>query len=168
MNIVRDRPAAKWLPSRHRFALARLAAFAMLLSRHPQRSEGSPPHRLILAVDRDQSAIENYAAAIWFLATTTCFIAAFVPLPVAFPLAFVAVQLPICATGLVFNNRRLNSAFLMLCGTAAALYFATTSSWVRFAAYIFLGVLALDAVAAVVLWLLRGRVRAAEQRCLSS
>lgn len=131
---------------RNNFALARLLA---LLMPSPQ------PENAILADDRYQSAVENYAVCIWFLATTTCFISAFVPLIVALPLALIAIQIPIYITGLLFNNRRVNSAFLMLCGAAAALYFASQPVWIRFAAYAFLGVLALNAIASVILWLLR-------------
>ena len=100
-------------------------------------------------------AVEHYAVCIWFLASTTCFIAAWVPLLLAFPLALIAVEVPIHVTGLLFNNRRVNSFALMLCGAAAALYFASQPAWQRFAAYAFLGVLALNAIAFVILWLLR-------------
>jgi hypothetical protein len=122
------------MTARHQFALARLAA----LTKRPVTP-----------------AVEHYAVCIWFLATTTCFLAAFVPLILAFPLALIAVQIPIYVTGLLFNNRRVNSAFLMLCGTAAALYFASQPTWIRFAAYVFLGALALNAIAFVILVLLR-------------
>jgi hypothetical protein len=171
MNVVHDRPRAKWLPSRHRFALARLVAFIVLES--GGKAGASDVDRIILAIDRDQSAIENYAVAIWFVATTTCFIAALLPLPIpvallaAFVPALIAVQIPLHFTGPLFRSRGVNAVFTMMCGAAAALYFASQHSWARLPAYAFLGVVALNAAAAVVMWLLRGRVRAAEQRCVA-
>jgi hypothetical protein len=137
------------MTGRNHFALARLIAFCVRLPPRPQSE------KVILAIDRHQSAAENYAVCIWFMATTTCFIAAYVPWILAFPLALIAVQIPISATGLVFNNPRVNGAFLMLCATVAALYFASQPAWQRFVAYVFLGVLALNAIAFVILWLLR-------------
>jgi hypothetical protein len=166
MNVVHDRPQAKWLPSRHHFALARLVAFAMLRQCHPKRSEGSPDH-VILAIDPDQSALENYAASIWYLGSLTCFIAAFVPLLIAFPIALIVIEIPIYAFGLPFGNRRVTSAGYVLCGAGAASYFALQPTWIRFAAYAFLGVLALNAIAFAIMWLLRHRVRAAEERCVA-
>ena len=185
MNVVHDRPQAKWLPSRHRFALARLVAFVMLTcgtgSQPVRRPKGgrfaaadglrtrptSDVDRLILAIDPDQSAIENYAASIWYLGSLTCFIAAFVPLLIAFPLALVVIEIPIYAFGLPFGNRRVTSAGYVLCGAGAAFYFALQPNWIRFPAYAFLGVIALNAIAFVIMWLLRRRVRAAEERCVA-
>ena len=137
----------KWSPSRHHFALARLVAHVM--SRRPAPASPST----IYFIDRHQSAIENYVVAVWFLLSMTCFIAAALPLATplalvaAFPLAVLAIQLPIFVTGLPFSNYRVNSVFLMLCGAAAALYFAAQPGWVRFVALTFLGTIALNAVA---------------------
>jgi hypothetical protein len=125
------------------------------------------PDRIILAIDPDQSAMENYAASIWFLGSLTCFIAAFVPLLVAFPIALIVVEIPIYVFGIPFGDRHITSAGYVLCGVSAALYFAWQPSWVRFAAYAFLGVIALNAIAFVIMWLLRHRVRAAEERCVA-
>ena len=164
MNVVRDRPAAKWLPSRHRFALARLAAYVMLLNARPAPMNVD---HIILAVDPDQSAFENYAASIWYLGSLTCFLTAFMPAIVAFPVALIVVEIPVYAFGLPSGNRRINSAGYLLCGAGAAAYFALQPTWLRFVAYAFLGVMALNAIAFVIMWLLRHRVRTAEQRCVA-
>lgn len=157
----------KWLPSRHHFALARLIALAMC---HPERSEGSSEHAMF-AIDRHQSTAENYAVSILYTAITTCYIAALLPLwtPIALvaalPLAMIAIQLLVIGGGLVLRTMAASSAFMMLCAVAASLYFATYTTWVRFPAYAFLAVVALNAVAYVVMWLLRDRVRELELRC---
>ena len=63
MRVVRDCPQAQYLPLRHHFALARLLAFFASRFRSP-----AAPHvdRVVHALDRDQSAVENYGVAIWF------------------------------------------------------------------------------------------------------
>ena len=140
----------KWSPSRHHFALARLVAHVM--SRKPTPASPST----IYFVDRHQSAVENYVVAIWFLLSITCFVAAALPLATplamlaAFPLALLAIQVPILVTGLPFGNYRLNSMFMMLCGAAAALYSASQGGWVRFVAWTFLGIIGLNAIAFVI------------------
>lgn len=139
----------KWSPSRHHFALTRLIARFM-------RSKPDHTVTVIYSVDRHQSAIENHTVAAWFTLSTACFIAAALPLVtpvallVALPLSLLAIQLPIYVTGIPFNNPRVNAKFLMLCGAAAAAYFATQPGWVRFVAWSFLGVIALNAVAAII------------------
>jgi len=154
----------KWLPSRHHFALARLVAYVMLAG----GADDAMPNgvdRVILAKDRYQSAIENYTATVWYLAILVCFLAAFVPLIVALPLALMVVEIPIYAFGLPFRSRRITSMGYVLCGAAEAWYLALQRTWIRAGAYAFFGVVALNALAFVVMWLLRGRVRAAEERC---
>ena len=163
MNVVRDRPAAKWLSSRHRFALARLVAFAMLTLHR----EASDADHLILAVDRDQSALETYTASVWYLAVLILFLAAFVPLLAALPLSLVVVEIPVYVFGLPFGRPRVTSAGYLLCGAGGASYLAFQPTWVRAGAYLFFGIVALNAIAFVVLWLLRHRVRAAEERCVA-
>ena len=55
MNVVVDRPDGRWLPSRHRFALARLIGYLRL-----RRAKAAVRHseHLILPIDRDQTAAE--------------------------------------------------------------------------------------------------------------
>ncbi|HUJ12773.1 MAG TPA: hypothetical protein VL284_03200 [Thermoanaerobaculia bacterium] len=125
MEIVRDDPNARWLPSRHRFALAKLVA-RFVLSRTEREAPRAPGiDRLLLAIDRDQSALETYSVCIWFCATTILYIAAVLPVPfrlaifLAIPLAALAIEIPIYLLG--------NSFVLMLLLFAASLYFVTTS-----------------------------------------
>lgn len=173
MNVVRDRPSAKWLPSRHHFALARLIACVMLRTRRP-----SPPQvdRIVLAIDRDQSAIENYAVSVWFLGSAICFIAAALPfslplaLPLAFPLALIAVEIPLHVTGLSRRNRwadhtTANSVATMLSGVVAASYFAMRPGWAQPVGRLFLAVVIANGVAALIMWLMRDHVREIEERC---
>ncbi|MEK6374176.1 MAG: hypothetical protein AABO58_15925 [Acidobacteriota bacterium] len=158
----------KWLPSRHHFALARLIAL-MMLKTTPRPA--ADVDRVMFAVDRHQSTAENYAVSILFTAITTCYIATMLPLAAplalvsALPLALIAIQILLVAGGLIVRSIAANSAFMMLCAVAASLYFATRTTWVRFAAYTFLAVVALNAIAFVVMWLLRDRVRELELRC---
>jgi len=158
----------KWLPSRHHFALARLFALAMLTTTPPPPSDVD---RIIFAVDRHQSTAENYAVSILFTVIVTCYVAALLPMAaplallVALPLAQIAIQILIVSGGLIVRSMAANSAFMMLSAVAASLYFATRTTWVRFPAYAFLAIVALNAVAFVVMWLLRDRVRALELRC---
>lgn len=143
-KMIADKPAARWLPARHRFALTRLIAFAM--GRYaPARMNAE---HLLLAVDRDQSAIENYTISIWFLATSACYVGAMLPLPIvwstlaAIPIAALVIQLsiPFGAT----------SAILMALQFCSAAYFATAIGPVHYVAWLSLTIFAMNAMAWVV------------------
>jgi hypothetical protein len=173
LNVVRNRPAAKWLPSRHRFALARLIAYVMLRTRRPSLPQVD---RIVLAIDRDQSAIENHAVSAWFLGSTICFIAAALPFSVpvalllAFPLALIAVEIPLHVTGLLSRDRwadhtRASSVATMLSGVVAASYFAMRPGWAQPVGRLFLAIVIANGVAALIMWLLRDHVRKIEERC---
>ncbi len=148
--------------ARHRFALFRLAA----LLRPPK----PVPPNVMLFMDRDQNAIDHYAASIWIVLTLTCYVAAtlFASWPVAaalliaFPIAAAVVQMSVVLVGLLTmrapHRQRINSVALMTCLIALAAYFARATSWVRFVAWFFLGVVALNALAAAIVFLLRGRI----------
>ena len=162
MKIVRGRANARWLPSRHNFALFRLAAYWKLRrSLATLRDDNS----VILVIDRYQSAFENHSVAAWYFATLTCFIAAtlFASLPiplalaVAIPVAMVVTELPFHTVGLMFRRAgiRAQSFVQMSFLIGAATWLATTSSWVRFVAWQFLGIVVLNALAAVIVFLLR-------------
>jgi hypothetical protein len=143
--------------TRHNFALARLLALVMKLG-----TASAPPlsvDRVILANDRHQSAAENYTAAAGYLALVACFLAAFIPLFAAVPLALVVIEIPIYAFALPFGNRRLTSIGYMLCGAAMAWYLVLQPKWFRFAGYTFFAVIALNAIAFAILWLLRKCVK---------
>jgi hypothetical protein len=166
MQVIRDRPAARWLPSRHRFALARLIALIRF------RVEDSRPRlsnvdHILLVIDRDQSAIENYGVAIWILFTAVCYIAAILPLPiglafvVALPLAAVAVHSPMY-TG---AGLKVNSVLTMVLMIMASSYFGMAASPVRYVAWFFFVVIVCNCMAWVIMMMLRNRVRELEQRC---
>ena len=169
MRVVRGRRDARLLPSRHRFALFRLVAFLRLRAAKPEPRDG-----LILVVDRDQTAIEHHAISLWIVLTVTCYFAATLfgswPLPLALPAAFfvaaMAVEVPLLVFG-TFVSSRVNSVLCMLVFIAAAAWFATQRSWARFAAWQFLAVIALNAVAAAIVFLLRGPIARLERGVVS-
>jgi hypothetical protein len=173
--MVYDRPAARLLPSRRRFALARLIAFARLRTSAPPQLEHD---RLILAIDRDQTVSEMYGIAASMSVLTTCYVAAALPLPraaaiaLAIPLGTMTVQVLVVLIGVltglvtrVENRIGINSAVLMTILLLASSYVATMASPARYAAWLCLAVMLLNAIAAGILRLLRDSVRAAEERC---
>src|SRR5687768_12212735 len=98
MRTVRDRPDARWLPSRFRYAISRLIAFALIRRSRPREAWG-----LVLVVDRDQSATEYYVISIWLLLTVSCYVGAVlspvtnsvVAAIVAIPIASLIIEAPI-------------------------------------------------------------------------
>jgi hypothetical protein len=176
LNVAIDRPDARWLPSRHRFAVARLIGYIRLGRSRP--AEDGAGH-LILSIDRDQTAVEMHLAAFWVFATTACYIAASLPfaLPLsiglAIPLAAIVIHLPVVLGGPILraltgdgNHIKIVSVITMALLLIASSYVATTRSWARFVAWLFFAILLLNGVAAVILWLLRGAIQAAEERCV--
>jgi hypothetical protein len=175
INAAIDRPVARWLPSRHHFALARLIAFARL-----RRAPHAPAaEHLILAIDPDQTAAEMHAVALWVFLTAACYFAA--SLPWALPLAIagglvlsaVAIQLPFLIGGPLLrvltadaNHIRIISLLTMGLMTIASSWIATTATWARFAAWLFFAVLIVNALAAIVNRLLRRRIEGLEERCV--
>lgn len=157
MNVVRGRAEARWLPSRHRFAVFRLFALVRSRTARPEPREG-----LMLIIDRDQSAYEHYAISLWIVVTVTCYLAATLfgswPLPLgiaaAIPVSAIAVEVPVWVSGLLTGNARVNGVVFMLAMIAASAYLATTETWVRFAAWQFLALLAVNAMAVPVMFLL--------------
>lgn len=165
MRMIRGRADARWLPSRHNFALFRLAAYLKMRAAKPE------PRNVILVVDRHQSAIENHSVSVWVFFTVTCFIAATLfralrlpfALAAAVPTALVFVEMPFFATAILLgpwkgDRVRVQSFAYMFVLIAAAAWLATNESWVRFIAWQFLGFVALNAMAAVIVFLLRGSI----------
>ena len=176
MNVVVNRPEARWLPSRHRFALAQLVAFSRLRRGEPQIVDG--PDHLILPVDRDQSAAESFAVAIWVFLTVAVYLAAVLPMPlplaiiVAIPLASIVLHIPIVAGGPILrlilgdnDHVKIVSVGTMSLLIVWSFYVARGDSWARFVAWFFFAVLACNAIAAAILWLLRAEVQAEESQC---
>jgi hypothetical protein len=175
VNVVTDRPEAHWLPLRHRFALSRLIAYANLRG---ARAPVNDVEHLILPIDRDQTAIEMNAVAIWVFFTTVSYLAAILPLilpaaiVVAIPLAAIVLQFPIVVIGPIVrlligdgDHIKIISLITMALLMIASSYFAISSSWPRYVAWFFLAVLIVNGAAAIVVWLLRNHIRAAEERC---
>lgn len=157
MRIIRDREDARWLPSRFRFALFRFLAFVRMTFTKPRERRG-----IIIAIDPDQSTLENCTISIWFSATTTCFFAALMPIAVAIPATILLVQIPMYIVG---GGQRVNSKLLMSLAAIAAAYLAMSPTWIRFAAWQFLALVAINGVAALILLPLRGVVSRMEARC---
>jgi hypothetical protein len=175
VNAVIDRPEARWLPSRHRFAFARLLAYAKLKA---GRATANATEHLVLPIDRDQTAAEMNAIAIWIFITTVCYVAAMLPMLwlaailVAIPLAAIALHFPIVVIGPIVrmligdgDHIKIISVITMSLLVIASSYFAATMLWARYVAWFFFAVLIVNAAAAAVVWLLRGEIRAAEERC---
>lgn len=176
LNVAIDRPEARFLPSRRRFALARLIGYLRL--RRAQTEVNDSEH-LILSIDRDQTAAEMHLVALWVFVTTTCYFAAILPfvLPLAIvmaiPLAAIAIHLPIVLGGPLLrlligdgNHIKIISVTTMALLLLASSYFATTAVWARFVAWLFLAILLINCLAAALLWMLRHSVQAAEERCV--
>ena len=164
MKIVHGRADARWLPSRFNFAIFRLIAYARMRGATPE------PRDVSLIVDPNQNNLESHLLAAWTTLTVACYAAGTLfagwPLPlallVAVPVAITCLEIPIIVVGVALrrreNNIGLNSVVLMSLLIAAALYFARAHSWVRFAAWQFLAGVALNALAAPVVFLLRGHI----------
>lgn len=167
---IRNHPEARWLPARHRFALFRLYALLRLTTAKPEETDVE----FVLPIERDQSAHEQYAVALWIYATAVAYVAALLPLivpiaiVVALPIAAVALHVPLLLAGLALPRWKphewLHAKVLMTLMAALSFWFAQGDAWPRFIAWFFLGVVALNGVAALVIFALRGTVRRAEQR----
>jgi hypothetical protein len=175
MNVVTDRPEAHWLPSRHRFALSRLIAYWKLRG---ARAVANNVEHLILPIDRDQTAAEMNGIAIWVFVTTVCYVAAALPLIwpvaiiVAIPIAAIVIHFPIVVIGPIVrmligdgDHIKIISLITMSLLVIASSYVAVSNSWPRYVAWFFFAALIANGAAAIVVWLLRGRIRAAEERC---
>jgi len=164
MNIVRGRADAHWLPARYNFAIFRLYGLVRM------RFAKATPADVAMVVDRHQSAIENFTVGAWTTLTLAAFVVSVLvrtwalpfALVAAIPIALVLMHVPILTFGAVFmrrgNNLRMNSIVLILTMSGASLHFAGSTSWVRFAAWQFLAVLAINGIAAVVALVLQGPI----------
>ncbi|HVE70716.1 MAG TPA: hypothetical protein VNI54_05050 [Thermoanaerobaculia bacterium] len=163
MKIVHGRADARWLPSRFNFALFRLIAYVRMRF-------ATPEHRdVTLIIDHNQNNLESHLIGAWSALTLTCWIAGALfaswPLPLALiaavPVAITCLEIPVILGGLLRkwkDNIDLNSIVVMSLLIVAALYFARAHSWIRFVAWQFLGGVALNALAAPIVFLLRGGI----------
>lgn len=163
MRIVRGRADARWLPSRFNYGLFRLFAYARLKAAKPE------PRDVALVIDANQNPMESFAIGVWTTLTLACYAAGTLfaswPLPLGL-LAGVVVgmtclQIPVVLIGLMLrtrNNIPLTAGVMMALLIGAAVVFARAESWLRFVAWQFLAVLALNALAAGIVFLLRHAV----------
>lgn len=178
MRVVHGRADARWFPSRHNFALFRLAAYLRLRRARPEPCDGS------FVIDRHQSAMETWLVMSWVTLTFACYLATTLfsdwhiaaALPVSVPLAIALIELPVIVSTLTIvplfrsivrghaNGIRLNGFVLMTLFSAASAYFARHPSWIRFVAWQFLALLALNAIAAVIAFPLRDSMARLEAR----
>jgi hypothetical protein len=162
--MVHGNAAARWLPSRHNFALFRLFAFLRLRNAGPEAAD------VILNIDRYQSNVETWTVTVWVLASATAFLTTVLPLPLAFLAAVVGIQAALITSGLVFAplwnaltgretpGVRVSSFVIMGVLAAGAAYCTTRPAWVRFAGWQFLSLVALNAIAAAIVFLLRAQI----------
>lgn len=172
MRLVQGRADARWFPSRHNFALFRLAAYLRLRRARPEPSD------TILIIDRNQCATENWLVMSWITLTLACYLGAMLfvgwhpalAIATSIPLAIALLEVPAIVSALTIapiwsaitgaraNGIRVNSVVVMLLFIAASTYFATRSTWVRFVAWQFLALLALNTIAAVIVFSLRDSI----------
>lgn len=173
MKVVRGRAEARWLPSRFHFAAARLVAWAIFRHARPREQRG-----LILALDRHQNAVESQVVAFGVMFASTCYAAAALARMVhpavaailGVPAAIVAIHALMSLAWLISGLLRLRtpvrvtSLLVMSTLIAASAYFAVSQEWVRIVARGFLVVVAVNALAALVVWTLRHRLVALERQ----
>jgi hypothetical protein len=164
VKVVSGRADARWLPSRFNFALFRLYAYLRMRAATPEQRD------VTLVLDRNQNPIESAVLSVWATLTLSCYAAGTLfdrwPLPLALlagiPVAITCLEIPIIAVGVPLRRRQynipLNSIVLMSLLIGAALYFARAQSWVRFAAWQFLAGVALNVIAAAIVYTLRGSI----------
>jgi hypothetical protein len=176
-GTIRGRAEARWLPSRHHYALFRLYAYLRLRRAQPE------PKNVALFIDRDQSAGEQFSVSVWILLMVFCFVAGELfepwPLPLAFaaavPVTLILIGLPLYVVGLLLPLVRVplkhhvagvDAGYLLLI-FAGALVYVRSESWLSFVAWQFLGIVALNLVAAAIMFLLRGSSARLERRFAS-
>ena len=160
MRIVRDRADARWLPSRFNFALFRLFAYLRLRASRPESRPG-----LILSIERHQSAAENYIVCIAMIVVVWSLFRS--PL-LGVTVAIIGLQLAIVTARTILrmffsadaNTVKGGSILIVLAIVAGAIAVVRTSS----VAKIFLAVVALNAIAAAIMFLLRGSVARVERQ----
>lgn len=176
MRIVRGRAEARLFPSRHDHGLFRLVAYLRL------RQAAARPEDGIHFIDRHQSAAETWTVLLWVSLTLTAYVAAagfahwplLLAIPVAAIIALVALQIFLVLLGISVTPLwlrmtrartqpfRVNNILTFSVMTAASAFFAVRPAWTRFVAWQFFGVLALNAIAAAIVFLLRDSIAALE------
>ncbi len=155
MRIVRDRADARWLPSRFNFALFRLFAYLRLRASRPQPQPG-----LMLAVERHQSAAENNIVCIVMIVVVASFFDSLWGIPAAILILQAAIVSAAFVMRIFTSGDTTHGGGTIIMGVtiALAVWFARTDLVPR----VFLGLVALNAVAAILMFALRGKVAALE------
>jgi hypothetical protein len=174
MKLIIDKPKVRQLPSRRRFALARL--IALVTFRFPARTTPGVD-RVIYAIDRDHDQVENFFVSLWFAVTAIAYTAALLPFRQSAAAALVAVAIaPFALAFLMFSAglftrygdgdyRRYQSIYHMAVLLALSLHFARSQSLVRYVAWCFLAICAVNAIAAAIMLFARGTVARMEAEC---
>lgn len=169
MKIVSDR-RPRWLPSRHSFALARLIAF-LVFRIQKQNPARSPADRYVFTIDEHQSSAENYFVAAWVLATAIVETTALLPFRtwISAIIAVITVpwllQLPLYVLGSMFGRRSLTSMATLGVIAIGSAFVAVMPSNAHYVAWLFLIVVAANAAAWPIGWLLREPMKALEREC---
>ena len=173
MRIVRERTEARWLPSRFRYATFKLYAYAHLRAARPNKVPG-----VVLVINRDQNPIETSLLSAGICIMTYCFLfsvfsavmndvpaatVALIATPVVIEVVVLGIGVlallltPKAPGGVVFRTSDLNSFVILVLLTIAASYLALDPAWVRHVGRVFLLGLVINALAAPIAWMLRGR-----------
>lgn len=172
MKLVRNRADARWLPSRHSFAIFRLLSWFRLRASQPRTTAA------MFFVDRHQSTVETWTVGLWLLATSGCYFAEFLfphrnpawTVPFGVWLSLGILQIVFIISGLtiaplwnaVTRRRtlplRVNGFLIMLLLFAASAWGGVRPGWIRYVAWSALSTFALNALAFVVLLVLRDSV----------
>jgi hypothetical protein len=180
VNVVRDRADARWLPSRFDFALFRLFAYFRLKTIGPEEAPG-----LVLSIERHQSAIENYLISFCVCLVMAAFIASIVAanLPlgpaclIALPMTGILISAQIVFMGAVITPLlrkvtgmggaaciAMNSILMSAIAITAAILLAIGSSPLRHIGTAYLLLLAANAIASVVVFLMQRQFDDLERR----
>jgi len=172
MRIVRGRAEARWMPSRYVFALFRLFAYLRFRNAKPE------PREVLLVVERAQSNVEVTVVVSWLLLTGACYVAELglgswplaVTIPVGTLLANFVLQATIVFSAFTFAPlwrrvtrlqtpaSRVNSFVVLSVAAGASAYCLGHPSWVRFVAWHFFAIAALNALASAILFALRDSI----------
>jgi hypothetical protein len=168
MRMVSDH-RAKWLPSRHHYALAKLIAFCIFRTR---KAEAAPQQaRYVFPAQDHQSAAECFLVAGWMLVTAVVELAALLPFRpwISAVVAVLTVpwllQIPLFVLGSAFGSRTLTSVSTFTIMAIASTFVAAMPGVVRYSAFFFFVVLAANALAWPIVWLLRQPMSALESQC---
>jgi hypothetical protein len=130
-----------------------------------------PAIRYAFAIDRNQSSAEAFTVATLVCLTMVADVAALLPfrLWLSIPLAIVLtpwlLQVPLYAAGIPFKNTKFTSVFIYTTVVIVSSWVGFMQTPLRFMAWLFFAVLALNAVAWVPVRLLDRRMQGLEREC---